>query len=247
MECKNCGHTFEGKFCNNCGQKANIHRLTIKHYLHDALHTFTHLDTGILYLIKELLIRPGEVVKEYIGGARQKYFSPMQFLILGIGISTFLSITFQLMGPTQGGTVPGQSGAMVEFFRQFNVFIYKYYNVMNFVSVPILAFLTFLFFKSSKYNYAENLVLNTFLSGERCLLYISLSPFLYFFKKQFLLVIGAYYILFIIYFIRGYTQFFNPQNKFFGILKSLVLIFLYLVINQMLFMGLFALFFYRPA
>lgn len=245
MECKNCGNIFEGKFCNNCGQKSDIHRLTIKHYLHDALHTFTHLDTGIIHLIKELFLRPGDVAREYIGGARKRYFSPMQFLILGIGISTFLSLTFHLMGPTQGGTVPGQPEKVVEFFRQFNIYIYKYYNVMQFFSVPVMALLSFLFFKSSRYNYAENLVLNTFLSGQRCVFYIILTPIFYFFEKHYFIVLGVYYVSFCVYFIWGYIQFFNPPNKLTAILKSIALIIIFLIINQFLFMGIFALFFYR--
>lgn len=245
MECKNCGNIFEGKFCNNCGQKSSTHRFTIKHYFHDALHTFTHLDTGIIHLIKELFIRPGEVIREYIAGARKKYFSPMQFLILGIGVCTFLAITFQLMGTTQGGNVPGQSEGVAEYFRQFNAFIYKFYNIILFFSVPVSALLSYLFFKSSKYNFAENLVLNTFLSGQRCVIFLLLAPFLYFFKKYYFFVIALYFIFFAVYFTWSYIQFFQPRNKFIGVLKSAVIIFIHLVMNQILMFLTFNYFVYK--
>jgi hypothetical protein len=245
MECKNCANIFEGKFCNNCGQKTDTHRLTIKHYLHDALHTFTHLDTGIIHLIKELFLRPGEVIREYIGGARKKYFSPMQFLILGIGASTFLAITFQLFGPTQGGAVPGQSEAVADYLRQFNAFIYKFYNIMLFFSVPFSALFTYLFFKSSKYNFAENLVMNTFLSGERSVIYILFTPFFYFFKKYYFIVTAVYFISFSAYFIWGYLQFFKPVNKFTAVIKSIIIIIIHVIINQILMFMTFNFLYYK--
>jgi hypothetical protein len=245
MECKNCGNTFEGKFCNNCGQKADTHRLTIKHYLHETLHTFTHLDTGIIYLIKELARRPGEVVREYVEGARKKYFNPMQFLILGVGVNFFLALTFHLMGPTEGGSVPGQPENIAVFFRQFNAFFYKFYNIMVFFGVPIYAFFSYLFFKSSKYNYAENLILNTFLTGERCLIFILFTPAFYFAKKYYFITLSAYIIAFSAYFIWGYIQFFRPKRKFTAGLKVTAIIFLHLILNQIISMAIFYFFFYK--
>ncbi len=245
MECKNCETIFEGNFCNNCGQKSDTHRLTIKHYLHEALHTFTHLDRGIIYLIKELFFNPGEVIRDYIAGARKKYFNPIQFLILGIGISTFLAITFQLFGPTQGGIVPGQSEGVADYLRQFNAFIYKFYNIMLFFSVPFSALFTYLFFRSSKYNFAENLAMNTFLSGERSVIYILFTPFFYFFRTHYFIVTGMYFLCFSAYFIWGYIQFFKPVNKFIAILKCITIIILHVIVNQILMFVTFNLFFYK--
>lgn len=236
---------FEGKFCNNCGQKADTHRPTVKHFVHDALHTFTHMDAGIFYLIKELFTRPGIVVREYINGARKKYFPPLQFLILGVGICTFLGLTFHLMGPTEGGVVPGQAEKFADMMRQFNGFIYKAYNLMVFFGVPVMAFLSFLFFKSSKYNYAENLILNTFLAGGRCVLFLAFAPFFYFFKTYYFITTSAYFIVYASYFIWGYIQFFKPRNKVWGISKGILIILLHFVLNQIGMFLIFYFFFYK--
>jgi hypothetical protein len=37
--CKNCGHAFEGKFCNACGEKFYTDKdKSVKHLLEEAFH-----------------------------------------------------------------------------------------------------------------------------------------------------------------------------------------------------------------
>jgi hypothetical protein len=74
--CLNCEENLEisAKFCPQCGQKTDTHRLTIGHIVHDSVHAITHADKGIFHLLKDLAVRPGVVAREYIGGKRKKYF-----------------------------------------------------------------------------------------------------------------------------------------------------------------------------
>src|SRR5687768_6081335 len=82
VTCKNCELPFEGKYCPNCSQKADTHRFTLGHIGHEIFHAFTHADKGIIFLIKELLLRPGKVASEYAAGKIKKYFSPLTFYLL---------------------------------------------------------------------------------------------------------------------------------------------------------------------
>jgi hypothetical protein len=117
--CKNCGSTLTGKFCQNCGQKADIHRITFKHLLHEFFHALTHADKGFLFLVKEMTTRPGYVVQEYLDGKRKKYFNPLSFLVIAAAIWAILVLKsgyFESMG--SGG--PGGSRQMTgEFARYF--------------------------------------------------------------------------------------------------------------------------------
>ena len=45
--CQNCGYVSEQKFCSNCGQPMQVHRIDIRHLLHEVAHTFWHLEKGI--------------------------------------------------------------------------------------------------------------------------------------------------------------------------------------------------------
>ncbi len=245
--CKNCGNDFEGKFCNNCGQKADLQRFSLKHALHEFIHTFTHVDSGIFFLIRELFLWPGIVAKEYIDGQRKKYFNPVQYLILAVAAATFLSVKFNLMGPDLSPISPevyGELSEKAKVFLQFREYIYKYFNLILFLAVPVMALFSWLFYRKSGYNYAENLILNVFLAAQRTLMFILLAPFLYFLKSLWFIFIVIYYLWWIVYFGWAYVQFFN-QKPSRVILKYIALTLVFLPVIQGISWGIFFLFFYQ--
>lgn len=232
MICKNCGNEFEGKFCNQCGQKNIEGRLTIKEALHNFFHEFTHLDRGLFFLIQELSYRPGHVTKDYIEGKRKSYFNPLQFLILAVAVSTFLTINFHLLGTKiDPDSIPGLTEAQVSGLR-YNNFMYKYFNLVLFAAVPVSAFFSWLIFKKSGYNYAENLIFNSFLAGERTVFFIALSPFLYLFRNYWYIVIGLYYLSWNVYFAFAYKQFFGGKTLVI-ILKYIITFILFFAVLQL--------------
>lgn len=240
--CKNCGSILTGKYCSNCSQNADIHRFTLKHALHDFFHSFTHIDRGILFLIKELFTRPGYASKEYIEGKRKKYFNPFQYLFLAVAAATFLSVNYQLMGPKADVNTIGTG--INTFGLQYNAFIYKYFNVIQLVSVPVIALFSWLFYRKSGYNYAENLVFNTFLGAQRTLMYILIAPFLYIFNRYWYIPISVYYIGWLIYYGWAFVQFFN-EKKSTVIFKFIISILLFIPAAQLISLGIFYLFFYH--
>lgn len=242
--CRNCGEKLSGKFCSNCGQKIVAGRFTVKEILHNFFHTFTHVDSGIIYLAKELFVRPGDVVKEYINGRRKVYFNPLQYLIILIAVGTFLAVNFNLFGPKiNPDTIKGLT-EQERWGLQFNNFIYRYFNAILFLVVPVSALYSWLLFRKSGYNYAENLILNVFLAAQRTLMYILITPFLYFFRDLWLPIIAVYYLLWIIYFVFAFKQFFDGKGSS-VILKSLLIIFLIFLTSQSVSMTIFAIFFYH--
>jgi hypothetical protein len=246
MICKNCGNDFEGKFCNNCGQKADIHRFTLKHAIHDFIHVFTHVDKGILFLMKELTLRPGFVAREYIEGKRKKYFSPMQYLVLAVAVSAFITIKFGIIGYRDlPPDIYSALSQQQKFFLQFNNFVYTYFNLTLFAAVPVMAFFSRLIYFKSGFNYSENLVFNTFIAAQRTLLYIVISPFLYVFREKWYIGIGTYYILFCIYSAYAFIQFFKG-NKINSLLRFIFVFILSFSAMQAITMFVFYLFFYKP-
>lgn len=92
--CKNCNHHFEGRFCNFCGQKANTNRLTWKEVFHYIPHAVLHLDEGFFYTTKQLAIRPGYAIREYLNGKRKQHYNPFLMLVLLAGLSSYLYVHF---------------------------------------------------------------------------------------------------------------------------------------------------------
>ena len=87
--CKNCEHTFQGNFCSNCGQKTNTNAIDFGFIVHEVPHSAFHLNKGIFYTIKEMSIRPGKTIKEYIDGKRVNHFPPLTYLLILTSLFVF--------------------------------------------------------------------------------------------------------------------------------------------------------------
>jgi len=170
--CVNCKRQLNPDFkvCPECGQKVNIHRFTVSHILHELLHAFTHADKGALHLLKELAIRPGTVLQEYIlEGKRKKYFNPFTLLLIILGFSVFMNsifhpfqknqyITEEQMAKAKTAEAKAIYQRITEGQAKVNAFMEKKTNIMTFITAPIMAFAFWLVFKGKRLNYSEHLV-----------------------------------------------------------------------------------------
>ena len=75
-----------GRFCNRCGEKRHVdHDFSLRHYLAEAVETFTHFDSKILRTCWLLVSRPGVLSANYLAGQRVRYVNPLRlFLILSV-------------------------------------------------------------------------------------------------------------------------------------------------------------------
>lgn len=207
--CHNCDYKYSEayKFCPNCGQKSDTHRINTHFLMHEVIHAFTHADAGIFYLIKELALRPGIVIKEYIAGQRKKYYNPFNFFLITVAISAFLSSYFHLFDIDLKSPNP---------ISQMTA---KRVNLIFVASVPIQAFFTWVFFRKKKYNFAENIVYHCFLGGFRFIFFLLIfTVFINLFRSQYYVVLYSYLFLFLIYAIWAAKQFFE-ENIWLTILK----------------------------
>lgn len=150
MNCKNCDAPITGDFCSACGQKAHIDRISVRHLFHELIHILTDADKGFLLLMKELPRRPGLVAKGYIQGQRKKYFNPLMFLVITGGASVFLTHEF---GSPLTPLHPLQKETLQLFFGNERLFML--------LMVPLLSFFSWISFFRSKYNFAENCILQS--------------------------------------------------------------------------------------
>jgi hypothetical protein len=81
--CKNCGHAFHGKICNQCGEKVfDEKQLTAKYFFHQVLDFFWHWESKVLKSIKLNFLKPGFITKENINGIRVPYAKPIQLYLV---------------------------------------------------------------------------------------------------------------------------------------------------------------------
>lgn len=148
--CLNCGNQVTDHYCPQCGQKRDTHRLSIGHFLlHDMLHGIWHLERGILFTLKEIVIRPGYVARDYIDGKRIKYYNFFSLLILSLAVNFF--INRQLY-------VHEELDPELQRYEAFLEFIERNGKLFLFLLMPFMALCSFLVFRRLRYNYTEHLI-----------------------------------------------------------------------------------------
>jgi hypothetical protein len=175
MVCKNCTHAFEGLYCYHCGQPAATSRITTREILTDALFSVVKVNRGFLFTARELSLRPGKAIRLYLAGQRVTYYAPHKYLFFIGAITSFLTSRYHTFS---GGytSVNAFGGDTHSFFGAFFAYADAYATLINIVTIPVFALFSFLLFRRSGYNYAEHLVLNTYITSQQLLLFIIWLP-----------------------------------------------------------------------
>lgn len=95
--CANCGAPLGGKYCGNCGQRADVHAHSVGHFVHEFAEALTHADSSVWRTLVPLLRRPGFLTREYFAGRRARYLPPLRLYL-------FMSVLFLLLSATLGGS-----------------------------------------------------------------------------------------------------------------------------------------------
>ena len=85
-KCLNCETEFEGKFCPECGQRADTGRFTVSFIFTNFLQGILSNDGGVWFTLKNLFTRPGQMMIDIINGKRKSYFSPFPMLFLTLSL-----------------------------------------------------------------------------------------------------------------------------------------------------------------
>ena len=88
QRCLNCGSVVSGRHCAQCGQASNVHVLSMKEVAGDVTHSLLHLDSRVWQTVRLLVLRPGELTREFIAGRHQLYLPPFR-LYLAVSILYF--------------------------------------------------------------------------------------------------------------------------------------------------------------
>ena len=229
-ECLNCEtHLPDGvNFCQNCGQTAHVHRLDLHHLLHEVVHFLTHADKGIFYLIGKLATKPGVVVREFVSGRRKKYFSPLNFFLIVVGLFVFVQTTFRPMDSISmeaarsevrkipDPVVRERRLAKLNRVEAARNFMARYSNYINMAVTPVVALIFFLFYRRRGFNYTEHLIANLYFAGFNALFYIFIiTPYLLLTKGKLIFFLGILAFLLWEAFYRavGYYQFIQKKGK----------------------------------
>ena len=156
--CLNCNYETIGKFCHTCGQKTDTHRITAKHFfMHDLLHGVWHIEKGILFTLKQALLRPGQAALEYISGKRIKYYNVFYLILVIIGLTLLANnlyddMQFEYFNIKE---LPSTS----QHGKDIDKFLRDYAKIIIYAFVPLFALNSFLLFRRKKLNFSEHLII----------------------------------------------------------------------------------------
>ena len=97
-DCTTCGTHYEGNYCPRCGQSAKIGRYSIKNAILLFLDVWGLGNRGMFRTIRDLLLRPGYMIRDYLSGMQMAYFPPFKLFFLVITLSVVVESGFNIKG-----------------------------------------------------------------------------------------------------------------------------------------------------
>lgn len=172
--CKNCHQVHQGNFCHHCGQKTNTVRLNWAYLKDEANYTILHFNKGFLYTIKELFTRPGDTIREFLEGKRVKHYKPLLLVFVLAGINGYLASQIDMKQFIESYNQTNnmnktQNAVFITEYTKFMKWVFGHWAFMEILALPIVSFVSWLSFKKWGYNYIENIIINSFATGQRLL------------------------------------------------------------------------------
>ena len=159
--CKNCNNELNGNYCSNCGYPVQPERID-KYYIKNEIGQFLLFEKGFFYTIKELFIRPGKSINDFISKDRNRLVKPIAFLFITSLIYTFINIYFKFEDEYAKELLSEEIAT--ESIR-ISKWLQDYNGYLNLIMGVFIAFWTKIFFKKYGYNFFEILILLCFLMG----------------------------------------------------------------------------------
>jgi hypothetical protein len=96
--CATCGTTFHGNYCPRCGQSSRIGRYSLKSTFLLFLDVWGLGNRGMFRSIRDLMFRPGYMIRDYLSGMQMAYFPPFKMYFLLIAFSMLVDSGLNIKG-----------------------------------------------------------------------------------------------------------------------------------------------------
>lgn len=97
-ECLNCHDHYTGNFCPRCGQAATTERFSIKVAAENFAEAYGMGERGMFRTIRDLILRPGYLILDYLRGMRVSYFAPFKMFFLLFALSVLVTHGLNIKG-----------------------------------------------------------------------------------------------------------------------------------------------------
>ena len=233
MKCKNCGHIVSGKYCSHCGQNSTVRRLDFSNLVEEVSGSIFQINKGFFFTLKELFVRPGKSLNEYLNGKRKNHFKPISYLLI---LSTVYFLITQMTnqntwvddlitGWMNGATGQNSKEEIPEIANWFT----RNYAYSTLLLLPVFSFASYLSFYKFNKTYVEHVVINSYITGQQAIVYSLFAVVGTFIENE---IIEAFPLLFVIpYTFWVFRQFFFNGSRMVNLLRSIMTYILYLIFS----------------
>ena len=205
--CKNCNSEINSNYCQNCGQRTAIHKVTFSETFEDVINSMFSIDAPLWVTVKTLVLNPGKLFRDYLSGKRKTYYKPVTFFILTTIVFVLIKALLNY-DPMQNMVRVQQEAVDMSLFYDAGIYMAKNINNILFTFVFTFGIMIKLFFYS-KYSLAEYLAVSFYAVGFYMII-TTINMFVLQFGGEQLRMIP--FILMFFYVIYALTSFFQTKD-----------------------------------
>lgn len=97
-KCATCGTEYQGNYCPRCGQSSKIGRYSFKNAFLLFLDVWGLGNRGMFRTLRDLILRPGYMIRDYLSGMQMAYFPPFKLFFLLTALSLVVEGGINLKG-----------------------------------------------------------------------------------------------------------------------------------------------------
>lgn len=186
--CINCQRAVDvpgQKFCPACGQPTPAHRIDWHFLGHELEHSVLHMDRGIFYSLRELMLRPGRLIRDYLDGRRANQVKPLLLIMIMAAVVVFLTryiaggemMDATVNAPGASADLPFDPARVSGITQSVTEWMNHHFALVTLLLLPVEAFaLKLAFRRFGELNYPEWLVITAFLTVQAFVVWVLLLP-----------------------------------------------------------------------
>ena len=96
--CTTCATKYRGNYCPRCGQSCRIGRYSFKNAILLLLDVWSFGNRSFFRTLRDLILRPGYMIRDYLLGMQMAYFPPFKLLFTLVAVSLLVTHGWNIKG-----------------------------------------------------------------------------------------------------------------------------------------------------
>lgn len=236
-KCINCGFENEEKFCSSCGNPMFVKKLNFSTLIKDTLGQIYGFDGRFLSTIRDLTIKPDQVIMAFINGNRKRYIGPVSYYFLLYAIlliyTSMIDVNLSEIAPQAEDMQRGvgldptqQSSEQLRLQKEMREMIFRNIQYFGVIGFPFFALVGRWFYKKSGFTFIEHFVTAFYLHAQPLILSFCVVSLVKLTGQNFQLYA---LLISISYYLWGISKVYHKKFSFGSSLKALAFYIVYYI------------------